>query len=166
MAAKVIGAAGGGYSFTSWIASAGLFPALLLSCAATSGSDTRASFVPQMKPGQALFYEVHGRINRSVKTQSNVSTLFGPQQLQGDLSGRIRLSVQKVAAGKPHPVVSVQTELLPGASTEPGSQAPPAQKLTFDILGDGQLGNIQHLDDLAPEQRLVWQFWIARFAFG
>ncbi|HET6931158.1 MAG TPA: hypothetical protein VFI45_12620, partial [Candidatus Acidoferrum sp.] len=31
---------------------------------------------------------------------------------------------------------------------------------------DGQLGNIQHLDDLAPEQRLVWQFWIARFAFG
>src|SRR5690349_1861786 len=104
MAAKIIGPASGQHGFTSRVAVAGTFAALLLSCAATSGSDTRASFVPQLKPGQTLFYEVHGRINRQVKTQSNVSTLFGPQQLQGDLSGGIRLSVQKVNAGKPHPV--------------------------------------------------------------
>lgn len=165
MAAKIIGETGGRYSLTSRI-TAGLFAALLFHCAATSGSDTSAPLVPQLKPGQAVFYEVHGRINRSVKTQSNVSSLYGPQQLQGDLSGRIRLSVQKVAAGKPHPVVSVQTELLPGTSAQPGSPAPPAQKLTFDILGDGRLGNIKGLDELSPEQRLVWQFWIARFAFG
>jgi hypothetical protein len=166
MAAKIIGSAGGRCGFTSWVKSAGLLAALLFRCAATSGSDTRASLVPQLKPGQTLVYEVHGRINRSVKTQSNVSSLFGPQQLQGDLSGKIRLSVQKMAAGKPHPIVSVQTELLPGEPARPGSPVPPAQKLTFDILGDGQLGNIKSLDALSPEQRLLWQFWIARFAFG
>ena len=46
---------------------------------------------------------------------------------------------------------------------EPGSPAP---KITFDILSRGQLGRIHGLDDLSPEQRLLWQFWVARFAFA
>jgi hypothetical protein len=46
------------------------------------------------------------------------------------------------------------------------SPALPEPKLTFDILGSGQLGDIKGLDDLSAEQRLIWQFWIARFAFG
>jgi hypothetical protein len=139
---------------------------LLLICAVTSRSDTRPLFVPQLKPGQMLLYEVHGRINRSVKTQSNVSSLYGPPVLQGDLSSQIHLSVQKVLAGKPHPVATVQTELLPGAAAANHSAPAPPRKLTFDILGSGQLGNITGLDDLSPEQRLLWQFWVARFAFG
>ena len=135
-------------------------------CAITLRSDIRTSLVPQLKPGHTFLYEVHGRLNRSVKTESRVSTFFGPQQLQGDFSSQIRASVQKVLAGKPHPVVTVQTELLSGASAQTNSPASPPQKLTFDILGSGQLGNAKGLDDLSPEQRLVWQFWVARFAFG
>jgi hypothetical protein len=135
-------------------------------CASTLRSDARALLVPQLKPGQSLVYEVHGRLNRSVKTESRVSTFFGPQQLQGDLSSQIRFTVQKVLAGKPHPVATAQTELLPTALAPANSPATSAQKLTFDILGSGQLGNIKGLDDLSAEQRLIWQFWVARFAFG
>ena len=154
MAAKII-----------WPAAAVLAAAASL-CAVSLRSDSRALFVPLLKPGQTLLYEVHGRLNRSVKTESRVSSFYGPQQLQGDLSSQIRLTVQKVLAGKPHPIASIQTELLPIPSAQVNSQASPARKLTFDILGNGQLGNINSLDDLSPEQRFIWQFWVARFAFG
>ena len=150
----------------SWAKSATMLAALVFCCAVTLRSDTRTLLVPQLKPGHAFLYEVHGRLNRSVKTESRVTGLYGPPQLQGDLSSQIRLSVQKVLAGKPHPILTVQTEILSGNSAETNFPASPARKLTFDILGSGRLGNIKGLDDLSPEQGLVWQFWVARFAFG
>lgn len=166
MAAKIVRSTGARPCLTPWAKAAAVLATLLLVCATTSHSDARPLLVPQLKPGQTFLYEVHGRLNRSVKTESRVSTFFGPQQLQGDLSSQIRLSVQKVLAGKPHPVVTVQTELLPGATVKAASSAPPTQKLIFDILHSGQLGDVKGLDDLSPEQRLIWQFWVARFAFG
>jgi hypothetical protein len=163
MAAKIVRPPGARSGFAKWT----FFPAVLaVLCAVNLRSDTRPLFVPQLRAGQTLLYEVHGRLNRSVKTESRVSTFFGPQQLQGDLSSQIRISVQKVLAGKPHPIATVQTELLPITSAQTSSPALPAQKLTFDILGSGQLGDIKGLDGISPEQRLIWQFWIARFAFG
>ena len=152
--------------FANWATSAVMLAALVFFCAVTLRSDSRTLLVPQLKPGHSFLYEVHGRINRSVKTESRVSSMFGPPPIQGDLSSQIRLSVQKVLAGKPHPILSVQTEILPGASTETKSSASPAQKLTFDILSNGRLGNIKGFDDLSPGEGLIWQFWVARFAFG
>jgi hypothetical protein len=166
MAAEIIHPAGARSGFASWSKSAAVLASLLLICTVTSHSDTRPLLVPQLKPGQTLLYEVHGRLNRSVKTQSNVSSLYGPPILQGDLSSQIRLSVQKVLAGKPHPIATVQTELLPEAAAANHATPAPPRKLTFDILGRGQLGNVTGLDDLSPEQRLIWQFWVARFAFA
>jgi hypothetical protein len=166
MAAKIILPAGAHRCFANWTKSAAMLVALVFLCSLALQSDSRPLLLPQLKPGQTFLYEVHGRLNRSVKTESRVSSQRGPQQLQGDLSSRIRLSVQKLLAGKPHPTITVQTELLPVASSQANSPASPAQKLTFNILGNGQLGNIKDLDDLSPEQRLVWQFWVARFAFG
>lgn len=166
MAAKIIRSTGARPCLTLSAKSAAVLASLLLVSATTSHSDARPLLVPQLKPGQTFLYEVHGRLNRSVKTESRISTFFGPQQLQGDLSSQIRLSVQKVLAGKPYPVVTVETELLPGATVKATSSTPPTQKLTFDILHSGQLGDVKGLDDLSPEQRLIWQFWVARFAFG
>lgn len=166
MAAKIIRFTGGPSSLVRWSSAAGILAVLALVCAIRLRSDTRSLLLPELKPGQTLLYEIHGRLNRSVKTESRVSSFSGPQQLQGDLSSQIRLSVQKVLAGKPHPTATVQTELMPGPPAQANSPAAPSQKLTFDILGSGQLGNIKGLDDLSPEQRLIWQFWVARFAFG
>jgi len=166
MAAKIIRATAACPFAASWAKSIAALSLILSLCAPASRSDTRALLVPQLQPGQSLLYEVHGRLNRSVKTESRVSTFFGPQQLQGDLSSQIRVNVQKVLAGKPHPVATVQTELLPSGSAPTNSPASTTQKLSFDILASGQLGNVKGLEDLIPEQRLIWQFWIARFAFG
>jgi hypothetical protein len=146
--------------------SVAILAALIPLCASALNGDARTLLVPQLKPGQIFSYEVHGRVNRSVKTESRVSTFRGPQQLQGDLSNRIRLSVESVATGKPHPLATVQTELLPAGPAPASSPASPTQKLSFQILGNGQLANVNDLDDFSPEQRLLWQFWIARFAFG
>ncbi|HEV3419244.1 MAG TPA: hypothetical protein VG075_02975 [Candidatus Acidoferrum sp.] len=166
MAPKLIHQTGARSGFSSSGKSAAVLAVLVFICAVALCSDTRPLLLPQLKPGQTLLYEVHGRLNRTVKTQSNVSTLFGPPQLQGELSSQIRLSVQKVLAGKPHPIATVQTELLPAVNATNRSTPLPSQKLTFDILGSGQLGNVNGLEDLSPEQRLIWQFWVARFAFG
>jgi hypothetical protein len=165
MAAKVIRAVAAHGDFARWAKSAAILAALVAVCAVALHGDARALLLPQLTPGQTLLYEAHGRLNRSVKTESRVSRSFGPQQLQGDLSSQIRLSVQKVSSGKPHPTATLQTELLPTTSVQSSSPSPPIQKLTFDIFGSGQLGSVKGLDDLSPEQRLIWQFWVARFAF-
>jgi len=166
MNATIIPTAGAQPGFWRRVASAAILAALIPCCALTLEIDASPLLLPQLRPGDALLYEVHGRINRSVKTESRVSSQFGPQQLQGDLSIRIHLSVQKTSAGKPHPSAAVETELFAATPPPGNSPAPPAGKLSFDILGNGQLGNVKDLDNLSPEQRLIWQFWVARFAFG
>ncbi len=165
MAAKIIRPAAPRPGFAHWAKSAAALFALVPLCSVALLSDVSPLLLPQLKPGQTLLYEVHGRLNRSVKTESRVSRFFGPQQLQGDLSSQIRLSVKKVSSGKPHPTATLQTEVLPTTSVPSSSPSSPIQKLTFDIFGSGQLGNVKGLDDLSPEQRLIWQFWVARFAF-
>jgi len=166
MAAKIVRMAATRPGLARWVQTVAMLAVLLPFCTLTLSSDSRQLFLPELKPGQTLLYEVHGRLNRSVKTESRVSSQHGPQQLKGDLSSQIRLSVQNLLAGNPRPTITVQTELLSAATAPSNSPAPPTQKLTFDILGSGQLGHVNGLDDLSPEQRLVWQFWIARFAFG
>jgi hypothetical protein len=166
MAAKIVRMAATRPGLARCARTVAMLVALVPFCALTLLSDSRQLFLPELKPGQTLLYEVHGRLNRSVKTESRVSSQRGPQQLKGDLSSQIRLSVQNLLAGNPRPTITVQTELLSAAAAPSNSPAPPTQKLTFDILGSGQLSHVNGLDDLSPEQRLVWQFWIARFAFG
>jgi len=39
-------------------------------------------------------------------------------------------------------------------------------KVDFTIDGAGQVPRAEGFDNLEPELRLVWQFWIARFAYG
>jgi|SRR5579883_930990 hypothetical protein len=140
--------------------------AILLLCAGVLYAGARRTFIPKLQRGETFQYEVHGRVERKVKTESRVSSTRGPQDLQGDLSSRIRLSVLEVRAAKPQPWVSVQIELSPGPDVPNPRADTKIWKVAFDILNRGQLGNIAGLDALSPEQRLLWQFWVARFAFG
>ncbi len=142
------------------------YAAVILFCSAALHADSRATLIPKLQRGQSLFYETHGRLDRQVKTESRVSSSRGPQQLQGDLSSQIRLSIQEVRPAKPHPWVSAQVELRPGPDAQNPRATIPVSKVAFDILDRGQLGRVTGLDDLSPEQRLLWQFWVARFAFG
>jgi hypothetical protein len=145
---------------------AALLAVMLASTALALRGDSRAVFLPQLKSGQSLLYEAHGRFDRKVKTESRVSSMLGPQELHGDLSNQIRLSIREVIPGKSRPIFTAQTEIQPGEGTSTGSTTLPSPKLSFNILANGQLGDINGLDNLSPEQRLLWQFWVARFAFG
>ena len=143
-----------------------LYLAIFLFSSFALRGDSRASFLPQLQRGQILLYEIHGRLDRNVKTESGISSSRGPQQLKGDLGSHIRLTILDVHAAKPQPYVSAQVELQPGEGVPKQAPGAPAPKITFDILSRGQLGRIHGLDDLSPEQRLLWQFWVARFAFA
>ena len=143
-----------------------LYLAIFLFSGLALRGDSRASFLPQLQRGQILLYEVHGRLDRNVKTESGISSSRGPQQLKGALASHIRLSIQDVHAAKPQPYISAQVELQPGEGLPKPAPGSPASRIFFDILTRGQLGRIHGLDDLSPEQRLLWQFWIARFAFA
>jgi hypothetical protein len=134
-------------------------------CAAILYGDSRAVFLPKLQRGQTLLYEIHGRLDRKVKTESRIASIRGPQELQGDLSNQVRLTVQEVRAGKTL-WVSAQSELLPGEETQNPRFATPVSKVSFDIVNGGQLGRVNGLEDLSPEQRMLWEFWAARFAFG
>jgi hypothetical protein len=59
-----------------------------------------------------------------------------------------------------------ETEVDSEAHTAAGNLAPKPLKVGFTIAGDGDLTRADGLDDLDPEQRLAWQFWVAQFAFG
>ena len=149
-----------------WAKATALFMTIFLFSSVSLSSDSRTTFLPKLQRGQTLLYSAYGRLDRKVKTESRFASFRGPQQLQGDLSTQIRLSVQEVRGAKSQPWVSAQAELLPGEGTPNPRFTSPVSKISFDIVNDGQLGSITGLDDMSPEQRLLWQFWVARFAFG
>jgi hypothetical protein len=140
--------------------------AILLCGSAFLNADSRATFLPKLQRGQMLRYEIHGRLDRKVNTESRISSIRGPQELQGDLSSQLRITIQEVRAGKGESWVSAQAEIRPGEGAQNPRFATPVSKVSFDILDGGQIGRLAGLESLSPEQRVLWQFWTARFAFG
>lgn len=128
--------------------------------------DNRVVLIPRLQAGDAMRYESHARLERHVKSESRVVTLLGPRELKRDLSTGLAVSIKAIQATGGRPTVVAVAELDPPANTA-GSGPPPAkQTVNFTIEENGQLGRAEGLDALDPEQRLAWQFWIARFAYG
>ena len=72
-------------AFTRWNLSAHralLYLAIFLFSSFALRGDSRASFLPQLQRGQILLYEIHGRLDRNVKTESGISSSRGPQQMK------------------------------------------------------------------------------------
>jgi hypothetical protein len=65
-------------------------------------------------------------------------------------------------------MMAAETQLLPEDSSASATSSAPAHtaKIDFTIGGDGNLSRADGLDDLDPQQRMAWQFWVAQFAFG
>lgn len=128
--------------------------------------DSRVNLLPRLRNGDKLQYMCHGRIDRSVNTQSRVATMYGPQELRKDFATGLRFSVQEIRLVEKRPMMAGISELSEN-EMNPASATPAVHpKISFTITGDGNLMRADGLDDLAPEQRLAWQFWVAQFAFG
>jgi hypothetical protein len=146
---------------------AGLVLAAIVVVGASSAeSEQRIRLLPRLQNGQTLHYESHARLNRSVKTKSNVSVVMEPAPLQADFATNLQLSIQDFHELDHRPMLAAETQLLPAEAPASGTPAPAALKVAFSIGGDGGVTRADGLDDLDPAQRLAWQFWVAQFAFG
>jgi hypothetical protein len=133
-------------------------------CAA--GGDQRVVLLPQLQAGQVVKYDVHGNVKRHVKTESRVETMLHPGDVQRDVAMPLIFTAQEIHLENGKPVVVAHAEFDAG---EPGSsdkRASASANVEFTIEGNGQVAKAQGLDEVAPEMRLAWQFWLSRFAFG
>ena len=134
--------------------------------ASSAKSDEHIRLLPRLQNGETLCYESHARLNRYVKTKSNVATMFEPTPLQADFSANLQLSVQDFHELDHRPMLAAETKFLPSEPPAAGTPALTPLKVGFSIGGDGGVTHTDGLDDLDPVQRLAWQFWVAQFAFG
>jgi hypothetical protein len=120
--------------------------------------------LPRLRAGQSMQYRVTARLQRKTTTESRVATMLKNPDLYRDLSGDIGLYVKQVRMDKGRPVVSATTRWIE-ADPIPGGDAP-KRVVEFRIGADGDLAQEEGLDELDAEQRVAWQFWLARFALG
>ncbi|HKI13012.1 MAG TPA: hypothetical protein VKA02_12905 [Candidatus Acidoferrum sp.] len=133
-------------------------------CAA--GGDQRVVLLPKLQAGQAVKYDVHGSVKRHVKTESRVATMLHPGDAQSDIAMPLLFTAKEIHVEKGRPVVVAHAEFDAGEPGSSNKNASAKAHVDFTIEGDGQVTKAEGLDDVAPEMRLAWQFWLSRFAFG
>jgi hypothetical protein len=128
-------------------------------------SDNRVVLIPHLRAGDIIRYESHAHLERHVKSESRVVTLLGPRELKRGLSAAFTVTITDTQSRGDRPIVVALAEVdAPADAT--ASQPSARLSVNFTIEENGQLGRAEGLDALDPEQRLAWQFWIARFAYG
>jgi hypothetical protein len=145
-----------------------LATAALVLLGASAEGDDRILLIPHLQNGDSFHYESHAKLNRVVKTESNVVSMFDAAPLHVDFSTNLMLSVQDFHSLDHRPMMAAETQMTPEESPGPasGKAASQVSKVSFALGGDGALMKADGLDDLDPTQRLTWQFWLSQFAFG
>ncbi|MGB2636208.1 MAG: hypothetical protein WAM58_19925 [Candidatus Acidiferrum sp.] len=130
--------------------------------------DERVQLFPRLHGGETLQYESRARLNRYVKTKSNVATMFEPTPVQADISMNLQLSVHDFHEMDHRPMMAAEAQLFSEDSSASATSTAPSHptKIDFMIGGDGNLSLADGLDNLEPQLRMAWQFWVAQFAFG
>jgi hypothetical protein len=142
-----------------------LISALAVVCALEAHAAANVNILlPRLRVGQSMKYRVTARLQRKTTTESRVATMLKNPDLFRDLSGDIGLLVKQVKFEKGRPVISATTRWIE-ADAPPNADAP-KRVVEFRIGADGELAQQQGLDELDAEQRVAWQFWMARFALG
>jgi hypothetical protein len=139
---------------------------LLAAGVGAAGSDQRVVLLPKLQVGQAVKYDVHGKVKRHVKTESRVATMLHPGDVQRDVAMPLVFTAKEIHLEKGRPVVLAHAEFDAGEPDSSDKNASARANVEFTIAGDGQVAKAEGLNDVAPEMRLAWQFWLSRFAFG
>ena len=130
-----------------------------------SGAE-HAKLTPQLRPGEAIQYDIRGRLQRNVKTESHVGIPTAPADTKLELTATLRVKVKQVKMENGRPVVDAQAEFEYPPAVIPANQAKEKRVIDFTIGANGQLVRAAGLEELQPMERIAWQFWISRFAFG
>ena len=140
--------------------------ALLAGWIGAAGGDQRVVLLPRLQVGQAIKYDVHGRVQRHVKTESRVASLLHPGDAQSDVAMALVFTAKEIHLEHGRPVVVARAEFGADEADSPDKSASARGNVEFTIAGDGQVAKAEGLDEVAPEMQLAWQFWLSRFAFG
>ena len=140
----------------------------LLAClpAESAAKERNARFVPELTKGQTLVYDIHGRVQRHVKTQSRVSSILEPRDTKQEFSGKLRIKIESVESENGRPVISARADFEYAGDENESTPATEKRGVEFTIAGNGQVKSLTGFDDLDPLERIAWQFWLSRFAFG
>jgi hypothetical protein len=133
--------------------------------------------VPTWESGDSLFYRVHLKINRDIKTKSALSLPKTPTDADLDVQGILQVVPISSSTPANSGAVRLRTwfitlvsdiSILPrGAKPTDGkTQRVPADDKSVDCTLEptGEIDEIAGLDALAPEQQQAWREWATRFA--
>ncbi len=126
----------------------------------------RVKLTPDLHAGETVRYDIRGRLQRHVKTESHVGFPSAPGDTKLELSATLSVKIKQVSTENGRPVVDAQGEFEYPTDVVAASPVKEKHKIDFTIGGNGQLLHAGGLDDLEPVERIAWQFWISRFAFG
>ena len=154
-----------------------VFAAICLLFAALPAAAQKNLPRPTWKPGESLFYRVHFKIARDIKTKSAVSLPQTPTDADLDVLGILQVAPLPSNAPATGGAIHLRTwfltlvgdlSILPrGAKPADGkAQHVPAEDKFIDctIEPAGEIDQITGLEALAPEQQQAWREWAARFA--
>lgn len=136
----------------------------LLVCAAVAWSDEARLFLPLLRPGQMLKYRSSLRIERTGKTESRVATMLQTPDYNQDLSGEMQILMKQIRIEKGRPILSARANWISSEATHEGQSG--KNEVDFQIASNGSLVEEKGLEGLQPEERVAWEFWLGRFAFG
>jgi hypothetical protein len=147
-----------------WLVLAGV--ALCFAAARVTSSASRVVPLPRLHAGQTLRYRIYARVQRTVRTESRVTAMMKPPELKEDISLGLQITIKDIRMENGQPVVVARGEFELPKNTSGTNGVSLKPKVDFTIDGGGQMQKVDGLDNLDAEQRLVWQFWVARFAYG
>ena len=151
---------------------------MLLSAASSAPSrDQRASLLPRLHAGQTLTYLIRYRSSKNVKTESHVAVPLAPTASETDAHGLLRIEVLRLRPAGDRFAIDARSQFLsdnfgvPAAKpagdrskSEAAPLSPEGNPVEFTISPEGFAEKVIGLDSLSPEQQLVWQEWLERFA--
>jgi len=148
-----------------------------LAFTAAAAGEKRASLLPKLQAGQKITYLIRFRVDKTVKTESNVTAPLAPTGAQLDVHGLFQMDVLDIQQANGKAAIHARghfraldlTQPLNSPVNNDSKQQPqredPAEKsIEFTISPDGVVRQVTGLDELSPEQQQAWQEWIARFA--
>ncbi|HET9801748.1 MAG TPA: hypothetical protein VFP96_00795 [Candidatus Acidoferrum sp.] len=150
---------------------------LLLAVLAPLAAAQKNLSAPSFKPGDTLFYRIHLKIDRDIKTVSALSLPQAPTQAEADVQGILQLEVlPPISVASPG--FRFRTWFLalagdsnvrppPGASSDATKPPPADNKNKFVdciLTPTGEIDQITGLDALATEQQQAWREWATRFS--
>ncbi|HJY89692.1 MAG TPA: hypothetical protein VJ255_05405, partial [Candidatus Acidoferrum sp.] len=91
-----------------WLVSAGV--ALCLVAAIDSSADQRVALIPRLHAGQALHYQIHGRVQRDVTTESRVTSMAKPTDLKENISFELQITIKEIRMQNGRPVIVARAE--------------------------------------------------------